>query len=103
MLIVRSRNKIAIRITQERWDHIERSHPEMAAQKEKVVETISNPDLIQSGDFGELLAIKFYPTTPLTKKYLVVAYKEIPDQDGFVLTAYFTSSPSKRRQVIWKH
>src|SRR3989338_9302619 len=100
MIVVHSKNNIAIRITQERWEHIERRHPEMAGQKEKVVETVSNPDLIQMGDFGELLAIKLFPKTPLTKKHLVVAYKEMQNQDGFVLTTYFTSSPSKRRQIL---
>ena len=103
MIVINSRNDIPIRITQERWEHIERRHPEMEGQKEKVTETISNPDVIQAGDFGELLAIKLYPKTPLTRKHLVVAYKEIANQDGFVLTAYFTASPSKRRQIIWKH
>ncbi|MER3446991.1 MAG: hypothetical protein C4291_09180 [Candidatus Dadabacteria bacterium] len=74
----------------------------MKKQKEKVVETISNPDLIQSGDFGKLLAVRFYPKTPLTKKYLIVAYKEISTQDGFLITAYFTNALSQRREVIWK-
>ena len=103
MIVINSKNNVPIRITQERWEHIQRRNPEMDGQREKVVETVSNPDLIQAGDFGELLAIRLYPTTPLTRKHLVVAYKEVADQDGFVLTAYFTASPSKRRQMIWKH
>lgn len=74
----------------------------MDNQKEKVVETISNPDLVLQGDFGVLLAVRLYPKTPLTKKYLVVAYKAILTQDGFVLTAYFTSKLSERRETIWK-
>lgn len=102
MIVVQSKNDVPIRITQERWEHIERRHPEMEGQKEKVAETISNPDLVQKGDFGELLAVKLYPTTPLTRKHLVVAYKEVSNEDGFLLTAYFTGLPSKRRQVIWK-
>ena len=87
-------------MTQERWEHIIRRHPEMENQKEKVEATISDPDLIQKGDFGEFLAFRFYSVPP--RKYLVVAYKETAHQDGFILTAYFTSAPSKRRQVIWK-
>lgn len=74
----------------------------MESQKEKVEETISNPDIIQEGDFGELLALRFYSKTPLTQKYLTVAYKEMLKQDGFILTAYFTGPPSKRRRVLWK-
>lgn len=64
--------------------------------------TISDPDMIQAGDFGELLAVRFYPETPLTRKHLVAAYKEASDRDGFVITAYYTSAPSKRRATIWK-
>ena len=73
----------------------------MEDQEEKVLETISNPDIIQQGDFDELLAIKFFDNTPLTKKYLVVIYKEI-NEDGFVITAYFTRKPLERRLIVWK-
>ena len=73
----------------------------MEDQEEKVLETISNPDIIQQGDFDELLAIKFFDNTPLTKKYLVVIYKEI-NEDGFVITAYFTRKTLERRSIVWK-
>lgn len=102
MIVIYSKNFIPIRLTEERWGHITKRHPEMESQKEKIEETISSPDIIQEGDFGELLAMRFYPKTPLTRKYLVVAYKELRKQEGFLLTAYFTSIPSKRRRVLWK-
>jgi hypothetical protein len=102
MIITYSKNAVPIRVTQERWTHIARRHPEMRNQKEKVVETVSNPDWVLSGDFGELLAVRFYPKTPLTEKYLVVAYNEISAQDGFVITAYFTSTLWRGRKVVWK-
>lgn len=73
----------------------------MEDQKEKVLETISDPDTICHGDFGEYLAIRLYPKTPLTKKHLVVVYKETASNDGFVLTAYFSTEPSKRRKTVW--
>ena len=102
MLIVYSKNQVPIRLSQERWEHITKRHPEMENQKIKIEETVSNPDLIQRGDFGEFLAIRFYSSTPFARKYLVVAYKEMTDQDGFIVTAYFTGAFSKRRQIIWK-
>jgi hypothetical protein len=74
----------------------------MQNQKKKVIETISNPDAVKEGDFGELLALRFYSKTPLTKKHLVVVYRELTKQDGFVLTAYFTNATSKRRKILWK-
>jgi len=102
VIIIYSKNKIPIRLTQERWAHITRRHPELQNQKSKVEETISNPEFIQEGDYGELLAIRFYSHTLFGPKYLIVAYKEVADQDGFVLTAYFTNLFSKRRHLIWK-
>lgn len=81
MIIVQSPNHIPIRLTAERWTHIISQHPEMATQRDRVLETINKPDLIQAGDFGELLAVRFYSQTPLTQKYLVVAYREMID-DG---------------------
>jgi len=74
----------------------------MENQKERVFETISNPDLVQNGDFGEMIAVKFYEKTPLTSKYLVTIYKEIAKLDGFVITAYYATRPSERRKTLWK-
>jgi hypothetical protein len=102
MIVVYSKNNVPIRITQERWMHITKRHSEMENQKEKISETISNPEFILVGDFGEFLAGRFYHETPLTNKYLIVAYKEISAHDGYVLTAYFSNEPSQRRKVIWK-
>jgi hypothetical protein len=102
MLIVYSRNGVPVRLTEERWQHIVRRHPEMEDQHELVLETLAEPDMIQQGDFGELLAVRFYPETPLTRKFLVVAYREVNPDDGFILTAYLTSRPLVRRITIWK-
>lgn len=102
MLIVRSHSGVPVRLTEERWQHIVRRHPEMDDQRERVLETVTEPDMIQQGDFGELLAIRFYAETLLTSKFLVVAYREIQPNDGFILTAYLTNRPSARRAMIWK-
>jgi len=75
MIIVKSKNNIPVRLTTERWQHIIMRHPEMDSQRERVLETITAPHLIQEGDFGALISIRFYEETPLTSKYLVVIYK----------------------------
>lgn len=93
---------IEIRLSDERWSHIEKRHPELAGQEEKTMETISQPDMIQEGDSGELIALKHYESTPMTSKYLAVVYREIESEDGFVLTAYFTNRPSARRSALWR-
>lgn len=102
MLIVLSVNEVPIRLTRERWQHIVARHPEMQYEQDRVLETLGAPDAIQEGDFGGLLAVRLYDKTPLTRKHLVVVYKEGPSGDGFVLTAYFTSKPAAWRTVIWK-
>ena len=102
MLIVRSQNGVPVRLTEERWQHIVRRHPEMSQQRKRILETLSEPDIIQKGDFGELLAIRFYIETPLTSKYLVVVYREVSSEDGFILTAYLANRPSARRVTMWK-
>jgi hypothetical protein len=102
MLLVHSRNRVPVRLTEERRQHIVRRHPEMDGQREQVLETLAEPDTIQQGDYGELLAIRFYPETPLTRKFLVVVYREVGLDDGFILTAYLTNRPSARRVTLWK-
>ena len=101
MIVVYSRANVPIRLTAERWQHIVTNHPEMDSQRERVLETIAGPDSIQRGDFGGLLAVRHYARTPLTIKHLVVVYREIGTEDGFVATAYLTRRPSTQRTVLW--
>jgi len=102
VVVTNSVGGVPIRLTDERWGHICRRHPEMEHQKGKVLETIKSPDAILRGDYGEKLAVRFYRTTPLTSKYLVVAYKEVGATDGFVATAYFARRLADWREIIWK-
>jgi len=74
----------------------------MSSEREKVLETLQEPDMVQQDDFGELIAVRHYPKTPLTSKFLIVAYREVSVDDGFVLTAYLTNRPSARRVTLWK-
>jgi len=74
----------------------------MKKQRAKVLETLNNPDMVQEGDMGTLIAVKFFPKTPLTEKFLSVIYREISTDDGFILTAYFTNRPLKRRKILWR-
>ena len=103
MEIVKSKNDFPIRLTEERWEHILLRHPEMIDAKEKIFETISNPEIIIEGDHNTLIAIHYFEKTRMTSKYLVVIYKEsIENFDGFILTAYFANQYAKWRRVLWK-
>jgi hypothetical protein len=102
LLIGHSVERIPIRLTKERWDHICRRHPELRDQQQRVVETLGDPEEVFKGDFGEKLAVRFYRRTPLTSKYLVVAYRELSASDGFIVTAYFSRQLATWRQRLWK-
>ena len=101
MIVVKAISGVPVRLTQERSQHIAARHPERDSQREKVLETLSEPDLVQRGDVDTLLALRRYAETPLGDKFLAVVYKEVSHTDGFILTAYFTGRPSGRRVTVW--
>ena len=90
-----------MRLTEERWLHVTAKHPEMEGQKERTLEALSEPDMIQEGDLGTLIAIRSYEKTPAGAKHLAVVYREVSEEDGFVVTAYLTRRPSRERAVLW--
>jgi hypothetical protein len=102
MKIVKSVRGVPIRLTTERLQHIERRHPEMLSEEERILEVVASADYVQEGDGTTLIAVKHYPKTPLTEKYCAVVYRELGEGDGFLVTAYFTSKPSERRKTVWK-
>lgn len=54
MQIVKSVAGVPIRLTLERTEHIERRHPEMSGESDRILETLSIPDSVQEGDAGKL-------------------------------------------------
>jgi len=102
MMTMRSVNGVTVRLTDERWQHIVAGHPEMANERDRVLESVEAPDFVQAGDYGEVLAIRHWPMTTLGSKFVVVVYREIDRTDGFVLTAYLARRPSRSRTVLWK-
>lgn len=102
MLIARSRNGVPNRLTEERWQHIVHGHQEMTSLRDWALATLAEPDMIQQGDDGALLAIRSWPELPLAGRFIVVAYRETGPEDGFIVTAYVTRRPSARRVTLWK-
>ncbi len=89
-----------IRLTAERREHI-LEHPEMAEQFERIQETIKSPETIITTTADDTVHVyhRYYETTPVTSKFLLVAVKVLED-DAFVLTAFF-SRREKKGIVIW--
>ena len=99
--ITKSVNGIKIRLTEERWHHIEKTHEEIKDKDfPKIMKVVSKPGFILKGSKGECLAV-----TKVTRKknWLVVPYKEVNQEDGFVLTAYFSSDLTwlLKKEIIW--
>lgn len=102
--IAKSKNGVPVRLTEERREHIVASHEDMDNNTDLLLKTIEDPDMILKGVSNELRATKFFQKTHLGSRYLVVAYKELNIEDGFIITAYKTSKIDKivKRGIIWK-
>jgi hypothetical protein len=99
MDVARSKNDVRVRLTEERWLHITEEHSEMAGYYFDVLETVEAPDAIYMGKAGECIAVR-----ELEKdKYVVVVYRELSKEDGFVVTAFLTRRRKQleRRRKIW--
>src|SRR5260221_8914982 len=99
---VTSVNGNTIRITAKQWVHIIEAHDYMAGNLDTIVETLGAPSRVIEGQNGEALALLDYEHTNISRKTVVVVYREEPD--GFVVTAFFTSKPEKierRGAKLW--
>jgi hypothetical protein len=90
-------NQVPIRLTDERWHHIVNSHDDLAGYYDDCLQVIEEPDLVLAGAQGSLKAVKGYGRS----RYLVVVYRELSPEDGFVITAYFVRKIN-RRDVVWR-
>lgn len=74
----------------------------MEGQIERIKETLEHPESIVVTEADETVHVyqRFYDSTAVTSKYLLVAVK-ILDQDAFILTAFFSSRP-KKGKTIWQ-
>lgn len=74
----------------------------MVGKHIRVLQSPGAPDYVQADDFGELLAVRHWLATSLGSKFDVVAYREVHQHDGLVLTAYLTRRPSRSGKGVWK-
>jgi len=71
----------------------------MAGYYFEVLETVEEPEAIYEGRAGECLAVREIGEG----KYIVVVYKEISGEDGFIITAFLTKRKRQleRRRKLW--
>ncbi len=96
---VTSKNGVTIRLPEERWDHILTGHGELAEMQQDVLDTVAEPERILAGGAGELLAVREIEED----KWLVVIYRELDDEDGFIITALVTRRTQwlEKREQQW--
>jgi len=99
MNVIKSKNGVPIRLTEERWIHITEEHSEMAGYYFEVLETVEEPEAIYEGKMGECIAVREVDNG----KYIAVVYRELSKGDGFVITAFLTRRRRQleRRRKIW--
>lgn len=93
-----------IRVTDERIQHINENHPELAVAdlEEKIINTLQYPEIIVasiSDETVELYYKRFFQTR-VGNKWLCVVVKNLI-ADFFVITLYYTDTVKKGRE-IWK-
>jgi hypothetical protein len=98
MEIAYSINRVPIRLTEERWEHIVSNKPYMYSYDDAVLKAIEKPTVILRGYASSQIAV----WAMARNRYLHVVYKEVNADDGFVITAYMAQKYN-RDQVIWPH
>lgn len=96
MEIAYSVNSVPIRLTEERWEHIVNNKPYMESYYERILGAIEKPTFVLRGYAGSLVAI----LSVGKQQFLHVVYKEISQDDGFIITA-FVARKYNRRMIIW--
>ena len=87
---------VPIRLTEERWGHINEAR-NLQAYFDDVLETFRSPEFILSGYKGTLVAVVLFGRLG----FLHVVYREVSGNDGFIITAYFKRDFDKGR-VVWR-
>ncbi|RJQ49319.1 MAG: hypothetical protein C4538_02465 [Nitrospiraceae bacterium] len=89
-----------IDLTEERWSHITREHPEVGIYKERIESVLLSPDYVKKSfrDTEVLLYYKFYDDIFNGKYFLVTVRKGLR---SFILTCYITDI-IKKGETIWE-
>ena len=100
MKVLHDLDGLAIRLTDERLEHI-LEHPEMAEMEPAIEETLQDPErVVQSiSDPDVHLYYRFYFRTVVGGKFLCVVVK-MGEAGAFVLTAYLTDR-IKKGERLW--
>ena len=95
---VYSINGVPIRLTDERWEHILESHPELSySDMDTVLDAVKDPEYILPGYGGTLVAVVVLGKA----SFLHAVYKEVHKDDGFIVTAGIRPRMNKKK-ILWQ-
>ena len=96
-----SRNGVPVRLTEERWFHITKHHPELKKFRSLVLDAVNHPNRLflfaRTGDMAAVAQFRQLVRLGVASN-LVVHYKEVSDRDGFIVTAFPMSKQRMRRR-----
>ncbi len=82
-----------LRIADYNWHHIVRRHPEIASQKERIIETLEKPDKITGSleDKETKYYYKYYKNLPSPYRFMRVIAKYL-NGGGFIISSHFVKA-----------
>ncbi len=95
MDVVYSKSGVPIRLTEERWLHIVENHDELADCYNDVLQVVEKPEWITRGQRGSLIAWRSFGR----RGFLCAHYREVADDDGFIITAYLKRKSTKEPKI----
>jgi len=78
-----------IRLTKKQWSHINKKHPQIASNKEEIIETLKNPlKIIKPYEGTKHYYYKYFKHSKIPEKCLKVIVNYL-NGEGFIITAFF--------------
>jgi len=106
--IVKSKSGAQIRLTERQWKHIITARPQLEDFQEEILNAIEHPDEVYAPSprvKPQLHAIRKFKrlTDAGLSENLVVVYRELAPEEGFIITAFPISDRRKRRTYsLWR-
>ena len=105
---VRSRSGARVRLTEKQWEHIVTARPELGGFRREILEVVARPDEIYEPPprvKPQLHAVKSFERLADVglSQNLVVVYRELTPQEGFIITVFPISDRRIRRMYrLWR-
>ncbi len=101
--VVVSINSVPVRLREERWRHILEYHGELAMLLHQILLTVAEPDMVFESPRGikeNLVGVKMFNELVQhgLANHLAVHYREVSEEDGFILTVFPISADRVRRR-----